>query len=131
MSSPIATLCVVDVSQKCTGKSGVGKYLCEALWNLEARACPEAASSFHSHCVQAANGLESSDSVCKWGETILAPEVQAFSSYLKLPGLYEEFVQEWPPLCQGLQSSFKTRFGDGEQICNDIETEIVKIANKL
>jgi hypothetical protein len=131
MASPLAGLCVTDVSQKCAGKSGVSKYLCEALWNFEARVCPEAASSFHTHCVQTANGLETSDSVCQWGEAILAPEVQALSSYLKMPGIYQEFVQEWPPLCKELQSTFKTRFGNGEEICNKIENEIVKIAKKL
>ena len=131
MTSPLAGLCVTDASQKCAGKIGGSKYLCETLWSIEARVCPEATSSFHTHCVQAANGLETSDAVCKWGETMLTPEVQKLASYLKMPGLYEEFAQDWPPFCQELQSQFKDHFGNGEQICNAIENEIVKIAMKM
>lgn len=130
-ASPLAGLCVTDVSQKCAGKSGVSKYLCQTFWNLEARACPEAVDSFHARCVETVNGLETSDSLCKWGEVVLAPEVKTLTSYLKMPGLYDDFLQDWPPFCQGLQAKFTSRFGNGEQICNEIESAVVKIASKL
>ena len=130
MAAPLAALCVVDVSQRCAGKTGLRGELCESFWKFEAAKCPDAARVVHQRCVASVQRLEKSDDVCKWGEKVLAPGVEKIAEYVKDPGLKAQFEQEWPGLCSSMQTSFAQNVGDGEKICTEIENAIIKLVSK-
>ena len=129
-SPPLAALCVSDVSQKCMGKNGLRKELCDNFWGFEAANCPAAARAAHSSCLNSVQHLEKGTDVCKWGEMALAPGVQTLAAYIKDPALNAEFAQYWPSTCQELQTKFSQNFGDGEKLCTEIENDIVKMVAK-
>jgi len=127
---PLAALCVSDVSQKCVGKTGLRKEICENLWGFEASHCPNVARAVHQHCVDYVQNLEKNADVCRWGEIVLAPGVAQIASRIKDPALNAEFAQNWPSWCKGLQDKFSQNMGGGEQMCTEIENEIVKLVSK-
>jgi hypothetical protein len=130
MTSPLASLCVSDVSRKCDGKTGLRKTICKDLWSIEAAHCLDTTRFFHEECKSSVQSLEQKDDVCKWGEVALTPLVEAVASYVKDPALFAEFAQEWPTMCHDLQSVLAKKAGDGEKFCTGIEKDIVKLVSR-
>jgi len=112
------------------GKTGLRKSLCENLWGMEAAHCPDAARSFHQHCVDSVQNLEKSDDVCGRIETVLMPGVEMLASYVKQPALSVEFSQNWPAWCKDMQTMLSQNAGDGEKACSQIENGIVKLVSR-
>lgn len=124
MTSPLSALCVGDAAQKCAGKTGLRKSICE----LESKYCPEAVSAFHEGCVSSVNFLENSKNVCTWGDTVLTPAVDVIAAKMNDPGLSQEFQKNWPTWCQDMQVMLQNSGGDGEKICTTIEQKIAELS---